>query len=93
MQFHMMLHFNKYQPDIKVTKSNSLLVADRLFFFIKKDFEGKPVKGYVIYDYETKIQLSFAYEKEEIEPMLYRMFEREGVIDDLDSFFKGLLNE
>jgi hypothetical protein len=37
--------------------------------------------------------LAFAYEKEEIEPMLYRMFEREGVIDNLDSFFKGLLNE
>ena len=93
MQFQMMLHFNRYQPDIKVAKSNSLLVANRLFFFLKKDYEGNPAKAYIIYDYETRIQIAFSYEKDKIESLLYNLFERDGVIDDLDTFFKGLPSE
>jgi len=84
-------HFSKYEPEIKkLTKSNSLLVNGRLFYIVKKDNKGKASKYYVVYDYETKIQLGFFFDKETIEEKLITIFKKENILDKLDMFFERI---
>lgn len=48
----------------KLTKSNSVVINNRLVYISKKDYTGKTIKVYIAFDYETKIQLGFFSSKE-----------------------------
>jgi hypothetical protein len=86
----MTLHFHRYEPNVKLTKANSALVNDRVFFFLKKDYTGKAVKCYIVYDYETKIQVGFFWNKEDIVSGLERIFKKEKISNKLDMLFRKL---
>lgn len=85
----MNLHFNRYEPEIKrLTKVNSLLVNGRLFYIVKKDNTGKAVKCFCVYDYKTKVQIGFYWDKTTIEDNLIKVFKKERIYDILDLFFE-----
>lgn len=85
----MKTEFVKYKPEInRITKKNSILVNGRLFYITKKDYTGKAVPCYVVYDYETKIQLAWFWDKDKIEDKLTRILKKERIYDKLDLFFE-----
>jgi hypothetical protein len=54
-----------YEPDIKrVTKANSFIAGGRTVYVVKKSPEGKALKGYAVYDKDTKILLAYHWDKE-----------------------------
>lgn len=56
-----------YQPDIKrLTKNNSTLIQGRVIYIVKKDVNGKALKVFVAYDYETKVKLAVHQDKEQL---------------------------
>ena len=54
-----------YEPEIKrVTKANSFTAGGRLIYVVKKDHNGKAMKGYSAFDKDTKILLAYHSDKE-----------------------------
>ena len=61
----------KYElPIKKLTKSNSIMVDDRVIYIVKKDHTGKASRFFFAYDYLTKIQLHFKDNKQELVDVL-----------------------
>jgi hypothetical protein len=83
--------FSRYEPEIsKITKANSVLVNNRLFYIIKKDEDGKACKAYCVYDYETRIKLGFFWDKTTIVDNLKKIFKEKNISDKLDMFFDNI---
>ena len=56
---------NIYQQEFsKLTRVNSCIIGERIIVILKKDSEGKACSVYVAYDYKTKKQLLFDFDKE-----------------------------
>lgn len=50
----------------KLSKSNSVIVGDRIIYISKKNHKGKITGMYIAFDYETKIQIAFHKDKDEL---------------------------
>lgn len=65
---------NIYQLEFsKPTRSNSIVIHDRVIMLMKKDYEGKSAKIYIAYDYKTKKQLTFHFDKDKLIEVLNRV--------------------
>lgn len=53
-------------PMPKLSKVNSFIIDDRVIYVTKSDYLGKTSRLYIAYDYETKIQLAFNINKDEL---------------------------
>lgn len=50
----------------KLSKPNSVIVGDRIIYISKKNHKGKTTGMYIAFDYETKIQIAFHKDKDEL---------------------------
>lgn len=54
-----------YEPEIKrMTKANSFIAGGRVCVVVKKNPEGKAIKGFNAYDKDSKILLAHHHDKE-----------------------------
>lgn len=73
---------NIYQQEFsKLTKANSCIINGRIIVILKKDYEGKVCSVYVAYDYKTKKQLLFSFNKDDLISKLKALGERFNEID------------
>lgn len=57
----------KYEPKIsRLTSANSIIVGSRVIYITKKDHTGKTTSSFIAYDYETKIQLAWHKNKDDL---------------------------
>ena len=74
---------NIYQQEFsKLTKANSCIINGRIIVILKKDYEGKACSAYVAYDYKTKKQLLFSFNKDDLISKLKALGERFNEIDN-----------
>lgn len=65
---------NIYQGTFsKLTKANSALVNGRVIVILKKQYDGKASDCYIAYDYKTKKQLTYHFEKDKLIEVLNRV--------------------
>jgi len=77
--------YSKYKPDIgKLTKANSTVADGRVIYIVKKDSEGKSGKfiPYVAYDYKTRVQLTFDFDKSKLIERLNKLNITERIEND-----------
>ena len=66
----------------RLTKANSCIINGRIIVILKKDYEGKACNVYVAYDYKTKKQLLFSFNKDDLISKLKALGERFNEIDN-----------
>ena len=65
----------------KLTRANSFIASGRIIIVLKKQHDGKPSDCYVAYDYKTKKQLTFHWEKDRLIEVVKRLGDRLNELD------------
>jgi len=66
-----------YQGDIKkLTKSNSYMVDNLIFYIVKKDIYQKPIPFYAAYEYKSKYLVNFSKDKNKLINWLERNIDK-----------------